>query len=171
MERIVLITNLSGVNVRDIRLHARAVILQDKPGTSPRFRARGFGCESTMPVFDMEVPSLEYDFKPDDPPPWMTELGGEMLTTHGMLRIRREDRDFSHDATIEMLLDCSSADRRPIDFEHIMGDPAKDRDFYSRLWARLQAKVASYWNNPQIPTVQLVRTELVQRACPVLELR
>lgn len=170
MERIVLITNIAGVNVFDVRLHAHAVILQDKGNADdgPRYRCRGFHTHATLPIFDMLIPSLEYDFEREPSPPWIGELGGRVLSTHGRLRIRREGiAGWVHDGIVEMILDCRSQDGQEIDFEHIEGDPARDREFFPRLWARLHAKVAHYWREDTMPVVDRVRVELIRRAYPV----
>lgn len=145
MKRCVLITNLGGVNIGPVRTWAHALLLvENDPNVSsgPRFVARGFGVEASNELFTMEIPSLLYTFTPEPPPPWATGMGAKLLSTHGTLRIRREDRDEIHTDTVEMTLDCNSLDGREIHFESI------EKPDVTRLWRVLHARVVHFWHAP-----------------------
>lgn len=143
MKRCVLITNLGGVNIGPVRTWAHALLLvENSDGHGPRFVARGFGVEAGFELFTMSIPSLLYSFTPEPPPKWATDMGAKLLSTHGTLRIRREDRDEYHTDTVEMTLDCNSLDGREIHFESI------EKPDVMRLWRVLHARVVHYWHAP-----------------------
>lgn len=151
MKRCVLITNLGSVEIGDVRLMSRALLLQDNGDDKrgPRYRVRGFGTTAGDEQFMMVLPSIDYVFGITPLPEWMTAAGAVSLSMHGTLRVIDvnpspaqmlvEERS---DTDVRIGLGCGSADGRPIDFETF------DEPNTMRLWARLHEKVLTYWHAP-----------------------
>jgi len=141
----VLITNLSYVTVGSVRTMTHALLLCAEPSPfdrgNLRYQARGFGTEAAWPVFDLELPSIEYTLT--DPQDFGVFVGtgtARPLFSCAMLRIKDGP---------DILLTIDDY-RRPIDIEHFEFDREID-DEIGDVWRALAAKVADYWHAPHMP--------------------
>ncbi len=164
MNKFVLITNLQQVVIDQVRVFVHALLLDSDLGEfpkQPRHRVRGFGVEASQLVFDLELPSLSYQFEPDSPPNAIAGSfpGARMMSAHGTLTVLGDgDTD-----DVVLLLDSCSNDGRPVDFETFEGEWT-DKVLRKKIWDRLHAKVCDYWDKPTVPVTSPVRVELARKA-------
>lgn len=178
----ILITNLSGVNIDDVRINAHALLLEDegppirnRSATGPRYRLRGFGVEAGEVMFGMRLPSVEYVFERDPTPDIVARLGGDVLSTHGTLRVVDEhccyaankaathEDDYDPCSCAVLHLDCDSQDGQAISFERFECEDADTERMYRAIWARLHANACHYRRAPFTPIRSMVATDLARR--------
>lgn len=135
----VLFTNLSYVAIDPVRTNSSALLLELAtsfvPGTV-RYRARGFGPDSAWPVFDLEIPSMEYTLT--DPQGLHRVIGDgtdKPLFSCAMLRIKKGPN----------LLLTIEDHEQPIDIRVFYTED------YAPIWATLKDRVARYWRAPYMP--------------------
>ena len=142
--KYVLFTNLQYVTVNDVRTNSHALLLDESPGIFDEIRrvARGFGVDPAWPVFDLRIPTLDYE---------LTDAASNsiMLTTS-----HPEGRPLCSGAIMQIKggprLDLIVHDQdQPISiqtFEGRYGD-----EVISAAWEELSSLCAKFWKAPNMP--------------------
>lgn len=146
VDRFILITNLSTVTIGPVRTFTHALLLEETEGlfrdSARRYRARGFGTEGSAPIFDMDVPSLDYTIGP-------VQGGGPIFI--GVTDSR--PRHLFHVAKLDLgdvtLILGVEDPSRTLDIQEWSGTP--DTRVILEVWKALPEKVAMYWSAPAMP--------------------
>lgn len=143
-----LITNLEWVTINGIRTYTHALLLTDGayafgPSDRRRYQVRGFGTDSAWPVFDLDVPSIEYTLADarsgaimltDDDP------AGRPLISGAIMQIKDGPR-----------ADLVVSDRKaPLQVDQFMCS-------ILQVWDVLPMYVRRFWTAPNMPTLHWVR--------------
>lgn len=158
-ERYTLFTNLRWVTIAApplrVRCHAHALLLCESPDIlgfgrergSPRREVRAFGVDPAEPVFDAEVPHLDYQLADARGNAIMLRedgttkplISGAIMTIPGVLQA-------------ELIVEDSD---RPIDVRRFEG-------CITQVWEELGARVARYWSGPNMPQLEWLPAQYVR---------
>lgn len=142
-ETYVLITNVRSVTLRGVRCYASAIVLQRAellPRDGLRCRVRGFGTDPSLPHFDIDVPSIEYEICGAASAAVMVGVDGQPrpLSSGAILRLQ-------HGPELQIV---AEDDALPIEVERFAD--------VSAAWARLLDRAAYYWVGTNMPTAAWV---------------
>ncbi len=144
-DRYVLFTNLKFVQINGVRTYASAMVLEDSDsafGDGRSFRARGFGVSASLPVFDMQLASVDYRMT--------SASGGPLFITDS----EPEARPLFQGAILafpdETRIDLITNDhRRPIRVDRFEGP--REESVCTQVWDLLEKLVAHFWDAPNMP--------------------
>lgn len=128
-DKFILITNLSHVFFRQMRLNASALVLQEYDG---RRQVRGFGTDSSLPVFDLDVGSLEHKLTPG-------RRNAAGLYSEACL-------NFPGGPKFTLSLADASG---PLDIQTF--EAAQEERIALKVWDQLCFRAANYWRGPNMP--------------------
>jgi len=152
-ERFVIITNLQYVCIGPVRAHVSALLLEENESPFDRgklrCRMRGFWVDPSAEIFDMEIPSVDFELVPaksghifisdSQPEPGPLFQGGVMKIAGGGPEVSMISRDDRHEIQIDR-------------FEGKTGDRT-----ILKIWEHFPPLVQKYWNAPNIARVIHVR--------------
>ena len=141
----ILVTNLDYIIVHELMLHVHAMLIDDQ-SDNPKYKRctlRGFGTDPSWPVFQIHLKSGSYTRE--------NAPGG-----------RDTSRSFFTFASGGPVLQLIAPPQSPHDFDvlEIEGDNIE------AVWKELPAKVARYWDGPNMPVLTWTPTPLVGRSLP-----
>jgi hypothetical protein len=146
--RYVLFTNLQNVIVNGVRTNACALLLEECKdifgSKNLRRRARGYGTDAAMAIFDMELPSIEYEtIEAASPHVMLLNSGGVRPLSSGVILKFAEGGP-------ELSLVVQDQDE-PLDVQRFEKDP--EGGDYEDMWRAIYEKTTHYWRAPYMPSV------------------
>ena len=148
-DRFVLFTNLDYVSIGPVRTQSHALLLQEGDffaGMGLRRQARGFGTESSWPVFDIDLSTIEYEIQPAKSPHiFISDAHPEPrpLSTGAILKV----------GDVSMQLWACDSDR-DIDVWTIEGEHGARTIL--KVWDHLATSVALHWTAPNMPRLDWI---------------
>ena len=141
-------TNLDWVTVNGVRTWTHALILEEGPHMfgGVKRSLRGLGVDPAWPVFDLNVPSIEYtlvDAQSQSVLLTDSEPSGQRPLCSGAIMQLKDGPE------LQLIV---RDHKQPLDIKTFEGTWG-DRVTTDRLWAHMQSRIPRYWNAPNMPAL------------------
>lgn len=151
----ILVTNIHHVRINDLMLHAHALLISDQLDNQkhPHCTLRGFGTDSAWEIFQIHLKSANFTRQSaqsssvmvlgegDDAP--VPLASGDIFTFADGGPVVQVIKPFRSTQDLDVL--------------ELPGDKIEE------VWARLPAKVARYWDAPNIPALTWSPVDRIRR--------
>lgn len=146
-DHFVLFTNIEYAWIGQVRLYCAALVLDGHHDAAPMLR--GFGYDPSWPVFEIQVPGLNYTVRPTET--WSYQV----LTASG------EQRPLGRGG----ILSFTGSRAGQVDLSFMFADPAHELDALAlqgtrdertimKIWEALPERVERYYTAPAIPELR-----------------